>query len=246
MGTWGPALYSDDLAADLRGDLRDLLAQGLSTEVAVDKLAAEYASSLHDPDEGRVFWLAVAHAAWRLGRPSERATTEALRAIDSDADLRRWTNANQREQRRVVLERIALDLRSQAPAPKRLARHRIAENEWSVGELVGYQLVSGTWTLFRVIGHHVDKGGRHAICEPLDWLGPELPDAGKMIKLPVRRPVAPWEISQFMLGEPRRKKDSTRFVRTGVTSAPTQDPGRCAIFVFPYIDSQLRDLFGIG
>lgn len=43
MGAWGTAIYSDDLAADLRDELRDLVAEGMSSAAAVDKLVTEYA-----------------------------------------------------------------------------------------------------------------------------------------------------------------------------------------------------------
>jgi hypothetical protein len=243
MGTWGTALYSDDLAADLRGDLRELIGQGLSSEAALDKLAVEYASSLDDPDEASVFWLAIAHAAWRLGRPIERATKEALRIILSGSDLPRWVDAKSRQKRQVVLEKVEADLRGQAPTPRRIPVPFVANNTWSIGELVAYRLASGAWTLFRVIGHHVDKGGRHAVCEPLDWVGPTLPDPNSMIRLPLRLAVAPWHFTQFLLGEPRRKKDADRLLRTGVLSPPVQRPAGYAAFVFPHVDKQLLEVF---
>ncbi len=37
-GNRGTALYSDDLAADLRGEFRDLIGEGLSSTEAVDRL----------------------------------------------------------------------------------------------------------------------------------------------------------------------------------------------------------------
>jgi hypothetical protein len=36
MGTWGTALYSDDLAADLRNDFIDHIGNGLSADEALD------------------------------------------------------------------------------------------------------------------------------------------------------------------------------------------------------------------
>lgn len=38
MGGWGVAIFSDDLAADLKGDFTDLIGDGLSTASAVEKL----------------------------------------------------------------------------------------------------------------------------------------------------------------------------------------------------------------
>ena len=38
MGTWGTALYSDDLAADLRDEFKDAAGDGLEAVVIVDRL----------------------------------------------------------------------------------------------------------------------------------------------------------------------------------------------------------------
>ena len=245
MGTWGTALYSDDLAADLRGELRDLIGSGLSGDAALRKLESEYASSLRDPDEAPVFWLAVAHTAWKIGRPIERATAEALRTISAGADLQRWPDEETRRKRKTVLERVQADLRSPAPAPTRIAKAIVAANAWATGEIVGYRLTSGAWTLFRVIGHHEDKGGRSAVCEPLDWVGADLPSPSAMLAVPLRQAAPPWKYSQFMLGDPRKRKDVERFIRTGVTGKPTQRPGGYIVFVFPHVDRLLHEYFGL-
>jgi len=245
VGTWGTALYSDDLAADLRSEFRDLIGGGLSADEAVERLATEHASSLDDPDETPVFWLAVAHAAWKLGRPHARATTEALRAIETGADLLRWPHAKDRRKREAVLEQGAATLRSAPPAAKRVPKPFIANNSWEVGEVVAYRLASGSWTSFRVIGHHEDKGGRHAVCEPLDWIGPEPPDPARLPAHPVRPSLTTDHRSQFLLGEPRRKRDAARFVRTGARSTPTQQPSGYVVLVFPHFDRQILDIYGL-
>lgn len=246
MGSWGTALYSDDLASDLRGEFRDLVAGGLLPDSALDKLTTDYAASLLDPDEAPVFWLAVAYTAWQLGRLVPRATSEALRVIAAGDDLRRWDEPKSRQKRLAVLQRVETDLRSPAPPAKRLQAPFVAANDWTTGEVVAFRLSSGLWTLFRVIGHHVDKGGRHAVCEPLDWLGPSPPDSATIVILPLRPAVEPWNTSQFLLGEPRRKHDVARFMRTGVHCDPAQQPGRFMVLVFPHVDQQLKAIFALS
>jgi hypothetical protein len=243
MGTWGTALYSDDLAADLRADFRDLIGEGLAAEDALARLLSEYSDSMHVPAEAAVFWLAVADTAWRLGRPVARATTEALGVIESGADLLRWEDAKARRGRSLVLDELAATLRSEPPPAKRVAKAFVANNTWDVGEVVAYRLASKAWALFRVIGHHQDKGGRHAICEPLDWSGSEPPHPGELPPLSLRAS-ARGRPPQFMLGEPRRKQDGARFVRTGTRSTPVQQPGGFMVFPFRYLDRLLRDMFG--
>jgi hypothetical protein len=139
MGTWGTGLYSDDLASDLKGNIRELIGDGLTMEVAVDRLLADYKSSLDDPDEATVVWLAIADAAWRLGRPHAQATAEALRIIEEGGDLRRWPSAKDRAKRGAVLAELGVRLRSQASAPKRVPKVFKANNLWTVGEIVSFR-----------------------------------------------------------------------------------------------------------
>lgn len=37
LGVWGPGIFSDDLACDLRDEYRELVADGLSGEEATDR-----------------------------------------------------------------------------------------------------------------------------------------------------------------------------------------------------------------
>ena len=252
MGTWGTSLYSDDLASDLRDEFRTLIGDGLSTGEAIDRLAGEYLKSPPDPDDTRVFWLVVADTAWRLGRPHRRATREALRVIKSGAELERWTDPKARRQRERTLAQVAERLRSPASRPKNVPRRVLAANGWDAGDLVAYQLASGAWTVFRVIGHHVDKGGKSAVLEPLDWSGPQLPDQqqlGKPKVRPIRRSQIPKEKwftpqPQFMLCEPRRPQDRDCLVCLNWRLAPKQLPARYWVFGFPGFDKHLREVFG--
>jgi hypothetical protein len=245
MGSWGTALYSDDLSSDLRGDFRDLIGEGLAAEAALDRLMQEYAASFADADEAPVCWLAIAETAWRLGRPIARATGEALRVIESGADLLRWSDPRDRRRRAAVLEEVAETLRSSAPPPKRVPRRFRANNPWAVGEIIAYRLGSGNWTAFRVIGHHVDKGGRSAVCEPLAWTGSEPPRETQLRSVGLRPSVGGWKVTQFLLGEPRRRTDADRLVRTGILSNPLQAADRYFVFVFPHVDRELREMFGL-
>ena len=46
MGVWGTAVFSDDLAADTRDTLTDLIADGLTAEEATERLVNESADIL--------------------------------------------------------------------------------------------------------------------------------------------------------------------------------------------------------
>lgn len=243
MGTWGTALYSDDLAADLRGDFKDLIGNGQTAEQALDRLLDEYKESVLDAD-GTVFWLALADTAWRLGRPVPRATEEAIRIIKSGKDLERWSSPTERKKRSTVLLQLEERLRTDPPTPKRVPKPFVANNPWTVGEVLSFRLASGRLALFRVVGHHSDTGGRHAVCEILDWIGTELPSESDAQRLPVMAQRSPSGGTQFMCSEPRRQSDMDRFARTGWTSSASK-LAQYGVLVFPYFDRQLRERFGL-
>ncbi len=245
MGAWGVAVFSDDLAADVRDEFRALIGEGLSSSEAVDRLLNEYSSSVADDEEKSVFWIALASSQWKLGRLEERTKNEALRLIGSGEDLRRWGDPKDRKKRAAVLEKLREQLVSPQPAPKRVPRTVKGANDWSVGEVVGLQLMSARWTLLRVIGHHEDKSGRYAVCELLDWVGEQFPSAEEIARMPIKREASPRGISQFGFQDPIKSKDQVRVRRLGLNSHPGQTCGGYTFLVWPYMDKLLKDLFGL-
>lgn len=243
MGTWGTGLFSDDLASDVRERFRDFIGEGLTTEAAVSRLLREYKSSLRDPDEEPVFWLALADTAWRLGRLEEAILKHALRVIDSGQDLARWEDVTDRKRREKVLAKLRTKLQSRPPAPKRVAKPVKSANEWSIGEVIGFRLLSGCWVLLRVIGHHEDRGGKSAVCELLNWTGESLNSLPPIDQIPIRREAGPRQTSQFLFQEPRSKRDQLRVVRTGIVSKCAQRPDGYTAFVWPFVDRLFRDVF---
>jgi len=176
MGVWGTAVFSDDTASDIRGDYRDYLGAGLSGPEATARILAEYKSSLADPPEAGVVWLALAATQWKLGRIEPQVLERALEVIDSGSDLKRWeAGTADFAKRRAVLEKLRAQLILPQPAAKRVPKQIRSECDWNVGDLVSYRLLSGKLIVFRVIGHHTDKGGTYPICEILDWVGDGIP-----------------------------------------------------------------------
>jgi hypothetical protein len=176
LGVWGTAIFSDDLASDIRGDYTDALGDGLSGPEATQRILKRYRSSLADPDESSVVWLALAATQWKLGRPEPEVIQKALEAIDSGSDLKRWSAGTPDYAKRWrVLENWRQILASPPPAEKRVTKRKLYESPWKEGDLFSYRVLSGRAIVFRVIEHHSDKGGRYPVCKILDWVGREIP-----------------------------------------------------------------------
>jgi hypothetical protein len=125
-------------------------------------------------------------------RPPRRPrTSSSLEIIDEGRDLARWPDEADRRKREAVLAKLRSQLVASPPAAKRIAKVVRSATDWATGEIVGFRLASGLWTLLRVIGHHEDKGGRSPVCELLDWTGSAIPSVEEVRRLTVRREAAP-------------------------------------------------------
>jgi hypothetical protein len=260
MGVWGTAVFSDDTACDVRDDYQEYVGDGLSGPEATDRLLDEWQDRVLDPDEGPVFWLALAATQWRCGRLESRVQQRALEVIGSGSDLRRWAeDPKLQKKRHAVLARLEEQLRSPLPPVRRIPKRFLNHCEWEVGEIIGYRLGSGNWALLRVIDFHADKGGTSPIFEMLDWVGKEIPPQEVLQGLPVRRTDPnsmdrPNELIRFMIGRTREKElPIERVRRLGIKLAPVQKrpQGRGSIvwpvrvYLWRFLDASLARDFGL-
>jgi hypothetical protein len=246
MGAWGTAVFSDDTACDVRDRYIDLMGAGLSGPEATRRLIHEWAESLDDPDEGPVFWLALAATQWKKGRLEPDVLREALGIIDNGTDLARWKgNSRDYRKRQAALERLRAQLISPQPPSKPIPKRFRDSNDWQPGALVSYRLLSGQLILLRVIGHHSDMGGMAPICELLDWIGSEVPE--NLESLSVRRGAGTSPVAQFMIGRTRaNERPENRLRRLGINQKPSQKPSGFTVLLWRQLDNWLKEKFSIA
>lgn len=100
MGAWGPGIFSDDTACDVRDEFRDLIGDGVSPEDATGQLLAQYTEGSEDPDENAVVIIALAVTQWKIGRLLDEVRDQAIAAVDAGADLGRWEGSPHLQRRR--------------------------------------------------------------------------------------------------------------------------------------------------
>jgi hypothetical protein len=224
LGVWGTGIFQDDTACDVRDEFNAHLGDGLSGPDATARILVEYKSSLADPLEAGVVWLALAAAQWRHGRMDAETLERALHVIDSASDLRRWKPGSPDfAKRKVVLEKLRLQITSSQPEAKKVRKRILATCDWPVGALIAYRMNSGKLAIIHVIGYHADKGGTSPVCELLDWTGSELPSQEMLrtAKLKESNPGDKHEILRFMLFRLDRNA-AKRIERLDFTLEPLQ------------------------
>lgn len=187
MGSWGTAIFADDLAADVRGDWRDAILDGGDPAQVTRQLIGRYSAAADDQGEAGVFWLALAAAQLETGRLDDAVRDRALEVIDRNVDLARWREqhpslARRRER---ALQRLAEGLRGPPPQPKRLRRSQPAAVRFEIGDVV--RLRSSTaMKVFAIIVAHLDghpRGTANPVVELVIWEGARLPPAAQLAQL---------------------------------------------------------------
>ncbi len=144
MGTWGPKLYQDDLAEDIRDYYKEQLHRGKKGIDITQELLVQYQIEISDFEEASVFWFALADTQWNLGRLEDKVKETALKYILSGDDLERWKIENPKmvKAREQTIEELRQKLLSPQPNKKKVRQYKIYRCKWKFGDVFAYRLES--------------------------------------------------------------------------------------------------------
>ncbi len=171
MSIEGPGLYDDDTGHDVRSEFRELIGEGHLPDEATRVLIDRWADVLDDEDVFCAFYLALADAQWRLGRPVPAVLDAALKIISTGRDLKRWEyNSQFHRKRKRILERLRERL-SSAPPPARPVRKPSPPyvTRLESGDVVRYTADTGDDFLLAVVGLDLSNNHRIAIVRLMEW-----------------------------------------------------------------------------
>ncbi|CRK57151.1 hypothetical protein [Alloactinosynnema sp. L-07] len=188
MGTDGPALISDDTAADVRDAYRDALAHGRTDDDAEAAALREFA----DEDQVVVV-LALAVTESTMGRLGDDLRARALTMLDAGGDLDRWAEAGPAAVRRraAALAKVRAQIEGPQPARRTVRRRRLPTPTVGVGQVLAHRDGRGRVHLLRVVGAAADTCGAEVHVRVLDHEGTDVPDDVTAIPARTRRP--PWK-----------------------------------------------------
>ncbi|MEJ7831658.1 MAG: hypothetical protein WKF79_01990 [Nocardioides sp.] len=210
MGAWGPAIFSDDVACDIRSDYRELLEDGADDADATIRVIADYQHL--DEDQVHVLWLALGSAQSALGRLDETVKAEALRIIDDGTGLELWAEAGTKElaRRKAALAKLRDTLTGPQKTPAGVRKPWSHETDLSPGDVLAYALPDGTRAIFRVARLDQHRVGTAPILRRLNWAKPSVPMNQKIAKLkplPETRPMDDNPSVSFRVARHRKKDE---------------------------------------
>ncbi|HEY5050366.1 MAG TPA: DUF4259 domain-containing protein [Acidothermaceae bacterium] len=198
MGAWGPGIFSDDTASDIRGEYRELLEDQVPDGEATRRVIEAYGHL--DADEEHVLWLALAATQASLGRLDDEVRARAIDVIDSGRGLHLWDEAGPTElaKRKSVLAKLRSQLTGPQATRKAVRRPWRHETDLRPGDILSFTASNGGMALLRVLRVDDQRVGVAPIVEWLDWGGRSLPRAKELERLKARAGNTP------ALGGPRR------------------------------------------
>jgi len=144
MGTWGPKLYQDDIAEDVRSYYKDQLKRGKSNDDITSELLEQNEEIINDAEDAPVFWFALADSQWDLGRLLPVVKENALKYLNDGSNLEKWKDENLKKYaiRKKILEELEAKLNSPMPSEKKISQHKLYMCEWKIGDAFAYKLES--------------------------------------------------------------------------------------------------------
>lgn len=235
MGAWGPAIFSDDTACDVRGDYRELLEDQVPDDEATQRTIDAYAH-LGD-DEKPVMWLALAAAQTQLGRLDDTVKARALAVIDGGIGLGLWEEAGPRElaRRKAALSKLRDQLTGDQPARKTVRRPWRDVTDLTAGDILGFD-AAGTLRLLRVLRIDDARVGAAPIIGWLDWSGARIPTERKIRTLRVRTQtrIGPTRADTYRVARHRKKDPDRRALGFQIVAHLDPNPDDAAAQAWSY------------
>jgi hypothetical protein len=232
MGAFGPALFSDDVACDVRDEYRALIEDGVDDDDATRQILNSYADVLGEPDDGPVVWLALAVTQSKIGRLDAAVARHALAVISADEGMELWREQGPKAEasRRAALAQAREQITGPQPSRRKLRPPWRHVSSLEAGDVLSYRTQNGRCLLLRVARIDTSRVGVAPILVLLDYARPKLPRAAKIDKIPDRaeppRSYAalqqPWGIARFHVGV--YKKSDPDYAEAGFIKVCTIRP----------------------
>ena len=162
MSSFDTGLYENDISPLVRDFYRSCLSEKKSSEDAEQETLEHFSQELSDEDDRIHVLLALADTEWEYGRLSNALKEQALRIIDSGADVASWNEIDVMygRKRSRTLSRLREKISSPLPEPKSVRKTKPFRCEWSIGDVYAVKMngadtvkagLAGKWLILQKV-----------------------------------------------------------------------------------------------
>lgn len=178
MGTWGVGILSDDVACDVHGEYMDRYDDGGEHATIRAALQREHAADIDDPDDGPVFWFALALAQWECGVLAPDVQERVAELIASGKAVERWeeSGAATVRKRQRVLDRFLEKISQPNAKPRRRRKAKHLPAIYRPGDCLAVKLEGGGYGgALVLVADETPKAEGWNLVGELRYRGPDKP-----------------------------------------------------------------------
>lgn len=181
MGTWGPAIMSNDYAEDIKESWKVKIGNGETPEHATKQIISEYdiPSEFSNTEDEYNFWLSLALVQWKTGRLIEGVKSKALRLLSEEViaeiETDRWESNSDYKKRIGHLKKLEKTLHSPQPKAKRITKPFSRKSTLNSGDIISIQLKSAEYIVLEIVAIEIDREDQIPRAILLNYLSKEVP-----------------------------------------------------------------------
>lgn len=149
MGTWGPAIKSNDTSSDIYADFFELYNEEQEPADISKKLIKDNRGLINNPDDCNNFWFVLALAQWETKSLDQELYEKVKSIIESGQDLEVWRELNADEseikKRKIALDKFLDKISSDKPKPKARKKKQFKEPVFEKGTCLTFKLQNGNY-----------------------------------------------------------------------------------------------------
>lgn len=147
MGAWSTSILGDDFASDVYAGFMDAYNDGADLKEIRASVEHACLNEIADPDEGPVFWLALARAQWDCGALDADVLERVKQIVEQGLGLDRWKDESARDlmKRKKVVAEFYAKLQTPRPNPRKRRKPRLKPATFAPGDCLTLSLPSGAY-----------------------------------------------------------------------------------------------------
>lgn len=145
MGTWGYEIDQDDFVCDIIADFENTLKQNQDIQKTGSVIISTYQDDIEDPDDGPLFWIALASMQWKYGSLDAAVLQQVKTDFENENGLERWRELGEDGyvKRKEVITKYVDKISVTNAKPKKLPKIVVRKPVYQAGDCLSIQLPNG-------------------------------------------------------------------------------------------------------
>lgn len=149
MGTWGPAISSNDVYEDVYREFMDLYDEGLESEEISKRVIDNNSELINSYEDENNFWFALAMAQWQCRSLDPELYQQVKQIVETSKDIKLWEELGATPKEIQKRKKVLTSFIEKLSTPKEKARRRrkkvLRDSIFQKGDCLIFKLENGNY-----------------------------------------------------------------------------------------------------